>query len=133
LAVVALATALAASAPAIGQDSTALTTDESREILERTETIRLAPDLAHLSAGERVALERLLEVGAIFQEIYEDQRHAEALATRARLVPGSDEATLYRLFQGPVATTLDNRRVPFLGAQPAPPGKNLYPLDLTSA
>ncbi|HEY6814775.1 MAG TPA: hypothetical protein VI168_04470, partial [Croceibacterium sp.] len=128
-----LATAAFPPMPAAAQDSAALAGSEAREILARTETIRLAPDLAHLSPGERAALDRLLEVGAIFQAIYEDQRHAAALAARARLAPGTEEATLYRLFNGPIATTLDNRRVPFLGVADAPPGKNLYPPDLTDA
>lgn len=106
---------------------------QGREILDRTQTIRLAPDIAHLGPGERAAVERLIEVGRIFQDVYEQQRHRAALDVRARLAPGSDEATLYRLFQGPVATTLDNRRVPFLGAEEPPPGKNVYPWDLTRA
>ena len=36
-------------------------------------------------------------------------------------------ATLYRLFQGPIATTLDNQRLPFLPVDPPTPGKNVYP------
>ena len=130
-AALALAAAFVMVVPAAAQESAALTDAEARDILARTETIRLAPDLAHLGPGERAALERLLQVGTIFEQIYEDQRHAAALAALARLAAGSDSATLYRLFQGPVATTLDNRRVPFLGVDAAPPGKNLYPPDLT--
>ena len=132
-AALALAAVALLPVPLAAQPSPALTGAEEREILARTETIRLAPDLAQLSAGERAALDRLLEVGSIFQQIYEDQRHAAALAASARLAAGSHEATLYRLFQGPIATTLDNRRVPFAGVDAAPPGKNLYPLDLTEA
>lgn len=119
--------------PLAAQPGAVLTEPEARDILARTETIRLAPDLAQLGAGERAALDRLLEVGAIFQQIYEDQRHPAARVASARLAAGSDEATLYRLFQGPIATTLDNRRVPFLGVAAAPPGKNLYPPDLMDA
>ena len=52
--------------------------EKSAPIVERTQTIRLAPDLAHLSAGERAAVSKLLEVGRIFQELYEQQRHARA-------------------------------------------------------
>ncbi|MFN3389861.1 MAG: hypothetical protein ACK40O_13140, partial [Allosphingosinicella sp.] len=91
-----------------------------------------APDVSHLGPGERAAVAKLIEVGRIFQDVYEAQRHHQALAARARLVPGSGEATLYRLFQGPIATTLDNRRVPFLAVDAPPPGKNVYPLDLTA-
>ena len=50
------------------------------EILDRTGTIRLAPDISHLRPGERAAVERLIEVGRIFQDLYEDQRHRSALA-----------------------------------------------------
>ena len=100
------------------------------EILQRTGTIRLAPDIAHLRPGERAAVEQLIAVGQIFQSVYEDQLHRSAVAARASLRPGSDEATLYRLFQGPVATTLDNRREPFLSVDAPPPGKNVYPWDL---
>jgi hypothetical protein len=106
---------------------------QSKEILDKTLAIRLAPDLAHLTAGERAAVAKLIEVGRIFQELYEDQRHHQALAAKARLRAGSPEATLYRLFSGPIATTLDNRLVPFLDVSNAPPGKNVYPLDLTEA
>ena len=67
---------------------------------------------------------KLIEVGRIFQDIYEEQRHRDALqvraaleqANRARVMRPADAArlTLYRLFQGPIATTLDNRREPFV-------------------
>jgi hypothetical protein len=105
-------------------------------VLARTSRTRLAPDLSHLTAGERQAVSRLLDVGRIFQDVYEDQRHRSALAEKARLEKAQDSQsrnllTLYRLFQGPIATTLDNRREPFLRVEPAPPGKNVYPSDLT--
>src|SRR5678815_437126 len=41
--------------------------------------------------------------------------------------------TLYRLFQGPIATTLDNQREPFLPVEPVTPGKNMYPRGTTKA
>jgi len=47
--------------------------------------------------------------------------------------PESDAARLYRLFQGPIATTPDNRRVPFLEVTPETPGKNVYPAEITAA
>ena len=111
----------------------AWTPAQTQEILDRTETIRLASDISHLSAGERVAVQKLIEVGRIFQRIYEDQRHHQALAAKARLREGSAEATLYRLFQGPIANTLDNQRVPFLGVQPIAPGKTVYPWGIEAA
>lgn len=104
---------------------------QSRAILDKTETLRLAPDTRHWTAGERSAAAKLIEVGKIFQDVYEAQRHPQALAARATLSPNSDAAKLYRLSQGPIVTTLDNRRVPFLPVATPAPGKNVYPLDLT--
>jgi hypothetical protein len=129
----ALAGCVLKTPPQSVQPPPALTWSQTQmsEILDKTGRIRLAPDISHLRPGERKAVERLVEVGRIFQDVYEDQLHRSALAARAGLRPGSDEATLYRLFQGPVATTLDNRREPFLAVDTPPPGKNVYPWDLS--
>jgi pyruvate/2-oxoglutarate dehydrogenase complex dihydrolipoamide acyltransferase (E2) component len=127
----AVATAAVAQAPQAAAPAPAWTPAQTQELLDRTQTIRLAPDVSHLGAGERAAVAKLIEVGRIFQDVYEDQRHHQAEAAEARLRAGSPEAKLYRLFQGPIATTLDNRRVPFLRVAEPPPGRNVYPLDLT--
>ena len=109
-------------------------------LLAKTEMIHLAPDLSHLTADERAGLEALLEAGAIFQTLYE-QRHEEAISAYVRLIGlhkqlGKPEATgnllqLYRLFQGPIATTLENKRETFLPVSPEVPGKNVYPWGVT--
>lgn len=124
-----------------GAEGPALTAAEytpaqARELLDKMQTTRLVADQSHLSAGEQLAIAKLIEVGHIFQLIYEEQRHRQAIPAREALAGRSDPhardlATLYRLFQGPIATTLDNRREPFLGVEDAPPGKNVYPVDLT--
>jgi Zincin-like metallopeptidase len=111
--------------------------EKSQPIIDKTQTIRLAPDLSQLSAGERRAVAKLLEVGTIFQSIYEDQRHRQSLSAYRDLGQldrrtGAKAATqnllaLYRLFQGPIATTLENKREPFLPVDPVVPGKNMYP------
>lgn len=111
--------------------------EQSQPILDKTQTIRLSPGLEHLSQGERKAIERLLEVGKIFQSLYEEQRHPEALSSFASLrqldkrlgSPASTQnlLTLYRLNQGPIATTLENKREPFLPVDGVQPGKNMYP------
>ncbi|HLL30159.1 MAG TPA: hypothetical protein VK403_04100 [Allosphingosinicella sp.] len=128
------APAAAAQSPAPREWSPA----QAQAILDKTQTIRLAPSLAHLTPGERVAVNKLLEVGRIFQDVYEAQRHRSALAARAALARRTDAHgrglhTLYRLNQGPIATTLDNKREPFVAVPEAPPGKNVYPWDLTKA
>jgi len=110
--------------------------ERSQAIIDKTQPIRLAPDLSQLSAGERSAVAKLLEVGKIFQGIYEDQRHPQALSSARDLAQldkrmGAKAATqnllaIYRLNQGPIATTLENKREPFLPVDP-PPVTNVYP------
>jgi hypothetical protein len=111
--------------------------EKSQPLIEKTQTIRLAPDTAKLSAGERKAVAKLIEVGQIFQKLYELQRHPQALSSYQALEQlnkqngGSQDTqnllVLYRLNQGPIATTLDNKREPFLPVDPLKPGKNVYP------
>ena len=111
--------------------------EKSQPIIDKTQTIRLAPDLSQLSADEKKAVAKLLEVGKIFQGIYEEQRHHQALSSDRDLIqldkriPSTPAVqnllTLYRLFQGPIATTLENKREPFLQVDPVVPGKNMYP------
>jgi hypothetical protein len=104
--------------------------EQAKEILDKTRTIRLEPKPAQLSAGERTAIAKLLEVGKIFQSIYEDQLHPQA--REAKIPDGrADLQALYRLFRGSIATTLDNKRVPFLAVQPETPGRNVYPPGIT--
>src|SRR5688572_27366265 len=111
--------------------------EKSQPLIDKTQTIRLAPDISKLSEGERKAVAKLIEAGQIFQKLYEEQRHPQALESYQALVQldkrtGSTPATqnlltLYRLFQGPIATTLENKREPFLPVDPLKPGKNVYP------
>ena len=111
--------------------------EKSQPIIDKTQTIRLAPDLSHLTPGERTAVAKLLEVGKIFQRLYEKQRHPEATRSQVELMQldkrlGSPAVTqnlltLYRLNQGPIATTLENKREPFLPVDSVQPGKNVYP------
>jgi len=111
--------------------------EKSQPLIDKTQTITLSGDLSKLTDGERKAVAKLIEVGQIFQKLYEEQRHPEALKSYRALVDldkrtGSTPATqnlltLYRLFQGPIATTLDNKRESFLPVDPLKPGKNVYP------
>ncbi len=115
--------------------------EKSQPLIDKTQTIRLSPDLSKLSEGERKAVAKLIEVGYIFQKLYEEQRHPQALSGYQALEQlekktGSKPETqnlltIYRLFQGPIATTLDNKREPFLPVDPLNPGKNVYPWGIT--
>lgn len=83
--------------------------EQSQPIIDKTQTIRLAPDLSHLSPGERAAVAKLLEAGKLFQSLYEDQRHVQALSSYSELVKldkrmgasatTQNMLTLYRLNQ----------------------------------
>jgi hypothetical protein len=111
--------------------------EKSQPIIDKTQTITLSPDLSKLSEGERKAVAKLIEVGRIFQKLYEEQRHPQALSAYRALEEldkrtGSTPATqnllkLYRLNHGPIATTLENKREPFLPVDPTKPGRNVYP------
>lgn len=127
------------STPPIAEAPTTTSTwspAQTADILDKTQTVRLAPNLSTLSDGERTAVAKLLEVGAIFQRLYEQSRHHQALDAKSSLdrtasTETADLRRLYRLFQGPIATTLDNRRVAFLPVDPVTPGKNVYPVAVT--
>lgn len=110
--------------------------ETSQPLIDKTQTVTLTPDLSRLTEGERKAVVKLIEVGRIFQKLYEEQRHPEALSSYRALEQldkrGSTPATqnlltIYRLFQGPIANTLDNKREPFLPVEATKPGKNVYP------
>lgn len=119
---------------------------EADAVLEKTLSIRLDPDLSGLSADEQTTVGLLLEVGQTLHDLYLDSRHHQALVARRDLDALRHRATedgaissrdyarklveLFRIFKGPIATTLDNRRVPFLPVDPELPGKNVYPLNL---
>src|SRR5918998_1628970 len=115
--------------------------EKSQPIIDKTQTIRLSGDISKLTEGERKAVAKLIEAGQIFQKLYEEQRHPQALESYQALVQldkrtGSTLATqnlltIYRLFQGPIATTLENKREPFLPVDPSKPGKNVYPWGIT--
>lgn len=138
MALSASALAMAAAPRALAQATGEWSLAEAQIILDKTQTLTLGPDLGHLSANERAAVGFLLQAGQIFQDVYEAQRHRDALTVRAALAKRTDAQgraleLLYRINQGPIATTLDNKRLPFVDVEPAPAGKNVYPWDLTKA
>ena len=109
-------------------------------VLDRTIRLSLQPDLSHLSEEEREALRLILQVGEIFQGLYEQSKHPKSQQALARLQgihrrSPSDHSQglldLYRMFKGPIGTDLRNRRVPFLPVEPPVPGGTVYPLDIS--
>ena len=116
-------------------------TDLSQPILDLTLEVTLAPDLSNLTAAESEAVAELLAAGRIMNELYEAQKHPEAPAAKQDLLDlheesGRSAATknlldLWYLFKGPIATTLENERLPFVPVGPEQPGKTVYPDGLT--
>jgi hypothetical protein len=117
--------------------------EKSQALIDKMRRVRLAPDLSQLGTGERAALAKLLEVGRIFQTLYERQEHHQAERALAALrdldrqhAGAADTAnlrTLYRKFQGPIAELLDNTRAAFLPVDAVTPGKNVYPWGIDKA
>lgn len=116
------------------------TLDQAREILDKTRHVRIGPDLDALTPGERVAVEKLLAAGRLLHEMYLDSRHPQALDAARELDAADPDdprmtalSQLFYMFRGPVATTLDNRREPFLPVAAEEPGRNVYPGGLERA
>jgi hypothetical protein len=110
--------------------------DRVSQILDRTLTIRLEPDLSGLSAAERSTVNDLLAAGRLMHELYLESRHREGLAALESLAELDDREQreslldLFRIFKGPIATTLSNERQAFLPVEPEVPGRNVYPHGL---
>jgi len=116
--------------------------EQAAAVLEKTRTVTLDPDLSSLSEAEIAVVSKLIQVGRIFDRIYQDSLHPEALMAVQNLrglnfQNGGAEHTsalldIYYRSSGPITTTLDNQRVPFLPVKPEDPGKNVYPPGLTT-
>ncbi|MDQ0465817.1 hypothetical protein QO010_003609 [Caulobacter ginsengisoli] len=117
--------------------------EQVRAVLDQTRTVRLAPDLSDLTPGERIAVGKLVEAGKVVQDIYERQQTPDAPGAKADLIAldrkqghpqrTQDLLTLYRLNRGPIASTLDNKRLPFLPVRPLAPGKGVWPWGIGKA
>ncbi|MEZ5955803.1 MAG: hypothetical protein R3C27_01125 [Hyphomonadaceae bacterium] len=134
LGLVACATAPAATVPPTAGIAPSFDPVRADAILARTQRLHLAPDLSALSAGERAAVEELLQAGERMHRLYMAQRHPQALAAEAYLTAHPEltrENDLFRMNAGPIATTLDNTREPFLTVAQEAPARNVYPAGAT--
>ncbi|MFK7990105.1 MAG: NUDIX hydrolase [Sandaracinaceae bacterium] len=115
--------------------------EQADVLLAQSTTFAVEADTSSLTASERRALGRLMEVGTIFHGVFEESRHREAPAVAHHLdtySPASDAETaqlatlrrLYRLFEGPIAYSPEAERVPFAPVAPYEPGRNVYPAGL---
>jgi hypothetical protein len=113
--------------------------EQAKEVLDKTRTVTLDPDLSSLTAAERAATQKLIQVGIIFNRIYEDSIHPEALASLEQLkaLDNGGEQTqalldIYYRSKGPVTSNLKNERAPILPVIAEEPGKNVYPRGMTN-
>jgi len=107
-----------------------------KAIADKTLQVYLPLVPGALSAAERAAAAELLAAGERLHDVYLRQLHPQALAARDVLARHPDlagHAALFRVMNGPIATTLDNDRVPFLGVDPQTPARNVYPRGATRA
>ncbi len=111
---------------------------QASEILDKTRRVYLDPDLSALTPGEQAAVSKLIEAGHIMNRLYEDSLHPQALEAKhdlQALHQGGRHTRslldLYYMFKGPIASTLDNQRVPFLPVTAEEPGKNVYPAGMS--
>ena len=110
--------------------------EQIQAIASKTLQVHLPLVPGALSAAERAAAAELLAAGERLHEVYLRQLHHQAIAARdvlARQPELSGLAALFRVMNGPIATTLENQRVPFLGVDPETPGRNVYPRGTTRA
>jgi hypothetical protein len=111
--------------------------DRVRDILDATLITDMAPIPSDLSPAEREAIRRLVTAARILDDVFQDQLHHQAISSRndlralhAAQHQGARTANLLalqELWQGPVTTSLDNERLPFLPVDGEQPGRNLYP------
>lgn len=82
-------------------------------------------------------MRELIAAGQLLHALYLEQNHRHALTAfaglqqlqRDNIEPAQVEKllALHRIFKGPIATTLENERLPFLPVEAPVPGKNMYP------
>jgi hypothetical protein len=128
------ACATAPSSPSTAGIAPAWDASRADAVLARTERLHLAPDLSALSAGERAAVSELLAAGERLHRLYMLQHHPQAVAAADYLAAHPEltrENDLFRMNTGPIATTLDNTREPFLTVSPETPARNMYPQGTT--
>ena len=113
--------------------------EQAKEVQDKTRTITLDPDLSSLTVAEKAAAEKLIQAGVIFNRLYEDSMHPQALETLENLRElhkGGEHTSalldIYYRSKGPITTNLKNERVPFLPVGREEPGKNVYPWGMTS-
>lgn len=108
--------------------------DQTAELLDKTMRIKFSFTESGLSINERAAVKELLLAGERMHSMYIDQVHPHARDYET-LLSGQHKRTdiqdLFRIMKGPIATTLDNKRVNFFKSKPKSANENVYPQGVT--
>jgi len=110
-------------------------------ISSRTQRLVIRADTASLTEGERAAVEKLMAVGEIFERLYEDANHVDALRVKEHLAvyePSGEEETahlaalrdLYAMFKGPLVWNLDGERDLLGPIAPYDARRNIHPPEV---
>jgi len=125
----------AAATSAIDLVKDAWTEAQSAEILDKTLRLKFAYDTTGLTENEIKAVDELLLAGMRLHSMYLEQRHPQSRDVEAALAKTgrTDQTELFRIFKGPIATTLENNRQAFLSIEAETPARNVYPQGVTKA
>ncbi|MEP3889660.1 MAG: NUDIX hydrolase [Hellea sp.] len=138
-----LALALAAcSAPTSSDDSAAeplaanvlegaWNETQTQALLDKTMRLRFPYQDSGLTSNEQAAVKELLSAGARLHSLYLEQRHPQGRAAEmalATMKTREDLKEVFRIMKGPIATTLENKRDPFLNVSAPTDTGNVYPI-----
>ncbi|HYX70257.1 MAG TPA: Zn-dependent hydrolase [Terriglobales bacterium] len=109
-------------------------TAQAEAILAKFQRVRMPYRTAHLSARQRRMVQKLVEASQYLEDIFWRQSDPDGLALLQSLTNGQDahdvaERRLLMIF-GSRYNLLDDNK-PFVGGEPMPPGRGLYPRGLT--
>ena len=131
----ATATGFAQSAPDVAAALKTVVPDLDKR-LARFKPVRMPYDEAALSPRERQMIDQLVIACRELERIYWRQSDPEALALYNALeavkTPAAQNLRRYLFINGSRFDLVDSNR-PFVGTRPMPPGRALYPADLTRA
>jgi hypothetical protein len=135
LILLATATGFAQSAPDVAAALKTVVPDLDKR-LARFKPVRMPYNEAALSPRERQMIDQLVIACRELERIYWRQSDPEALALYNALeavkTPAAQNLRRYLFINGSRFDLVDSNR-PFVGTRPMPPGRALYPADLTRA
>ncbi|KAJ1673936.1 hypothetical protein EV182_004289, partial [Spiromyces aspiralis] len=107
------------------------------ERLARYKPTKLGADLSYLTAGDREAVKRLVQVADLLDKVYYEQAWKHDLELKSKLAAKADKSEadkarydFYCISKGPWDAA-EHNEIFVEGAPPRPLGANVYPEDMT--